>query len=155
MMASYFAQASNRGELSGKKKSAICRSHGADSRKNGGVCEPISAPLFMRGETNHRPLSHPFLAIKTATYSASLTKKENKSSKNERNFHQVDLAECVFMLGEAIVTHSRCQCAQFRHIHLDLEKTKKQHNSKLSLTSLACNAILICVIGFMTPNHGG
>lgn len=34
---SFFAQPSNWGGIRGKKKSAICRSHGADFRKNGGA----------------------------------------------------------------------------------------------------------------------
>ena len=63
---------------------------------NGGVCEPISAPLFMRGEPTHRSFFAAISCDKNRNLCDISAEKENKSSKNERRVQQVERAERVF-----------------------------------------------------------
>ena len=42
------------GDLGRKVEKIVIGTPIARRQKNGGVCEPISAPLFMRGEPTHR-----------------------------------------------------------------------------------------------------
>ena len=90
---------------------------------NGGGCEPISAPLFMRGETTHHSFFTTFLTIKTATYAAFLQKKENKSSKKERRFQQVERAVFNFRMARRMLRTQDVDTFNFLHARSNLKTT--------------------------------